>query len=159
MTPPTDLTRRGQRLEAAFERVRDLPSDDFELQADFARYLTVLVYGYMEQSVQGLLATYITQRTSPPVARYAQRQLQRGRNLKAEALLKLLGEFDRKWRNQCEETLDGRSRDAINTVANNRNLISHGHWVGTTIAGISRDYRRIKQVMQSLANTLQSPSS
>ena len=101
---------------------------------------------------------YIAERTSPPVARYAQGQLQRGRNLKAETLLELLGKFDSGRRSECETKLDHRSRDAIDTVTNNRNRISHGHSVGTTVATISRDYQQIKQVMQSLTDMLYPPS-
>lgn len=159
MSRGADFYSREQRLDAAFTRINSLPSDNFELRADFARYLTVLVYGYLEQSVQQLLITYIAQSSPPPVARYAESQLERRRNIKANTLLQLLEEFDIEWRNACEDKLDERRRTAIDTVTNNRNQIAHGKSVGITFATINRDYQEIKQTVQDLRELLNPPST
>ena len=45
-----------KRLDATFERYRRLdPSVDLEVQSDFARYLCVLVAGYLETAVAELV--------------------------------------------------------------------------------------------------------
>ena len=155
MSQPADLARRRQKLDAAFDRANGLPAEDLELRADFARYLTVLVYGYLEQSVLDLLQAYVNRKAAPPVARYVQRRLERGRNLKVNQLLELLGAFDSEWRIRCEGILDDRSRLAIDTVTNNRNQIAHGEWVGATLLSVSNGYVRIRQVVERLPDVLE----
>lgn len=117
-----------------------------------------MVYGYLEQSVLDLLQAYVNRKAAPPVARYVQRRLERGRNLKVNQLLDLLGAFDSEWRKRCEDILDERSRLAIDTVTNNRNQIAHGEWVGTTLVSVNSGYVTIRQVVERLPGVLEPPA-
>ena len=56
MTGRAEVARLEKQLDAAFQRVKGLgPAADIEVQSDFARYLCVLVSGYLEKSVAELM--------------------------------------------------------------------------------------------------------
>jgi hypothetical protein len=125
-----------QRLEAAFQRARALSAVDFEVQSDFAKYLCVLVSGYLETSVSELAIEYCRNRAQTNVSNYASRELARLQNLKAERLLQVVGAFSADWRNEMERYIDGRRRDALNAVIDLRNKIAHGENVTLTYSRI-----------------------
>ena len=138
------------RVDAAFDRVDRLPQDELRLRSDFAEYLTVLVYGLLEQSVQQLLMKYVRDRSAPPVARYTNRRIERSRSMKYNNLVELLDSFDPQWRIEFERVIDERSRRAIDTVTNNRHQIAHGRWTGMTVVVIEHEYEQIKGVIDNL---------
>ncbi len=142
------------RIDAAFDRVDRLPPEELRLRADFAAHLTVLVYGYWEQSVQQLLMKYVRDKSAPPVARYVNRRLERTRSMKYNNLVGLLDDFDPRWRIALERRIKERGRRAVDTVTNNRHRIAHGQWISITLAVIEREYEQIKRVVDSLAALL-----
>lgn len=129
------------------------------MRSDFAEYLTVLVYGYLEQSVQQLLMQYVRDKSSPPVVRYTNRRLERSRSMKYNNLVGLLDEFEPQWRIEFEHMVDERSRRAIDTVTNNRHRIAHGRWTSMTVVVIRDEYRQIKGVIDNLTLLLDSTGS
>lgn len=141
-----------QRLDAAFERAKMLSSADFELQADFARYLCVLVSGYMETSVAELTMEYCRNRAQPNVSNYASRELSRLQNLKAERLLQVIGAFSPEWRKEVESYIDGRRKDALNAVVDLRNKIAHGESVTLTYSRIREYDSAIQEIIDFLAS-------
>lgn len=103
-TPLLVATRR--RLDAAFARFSQLQGTDLELQADYAKYLCILVSGYVEVAVSELAIEHCEKRSTPSVHSYISSQLDKLQNVKAERLLQLLGSFDAKWRVDLEAFLD-----------------------------------------------------
>ena len=49
MTGRAEVRRLTQQLDAAFDRAKDLTDKDLEVQADMAKYLCILVSGYVER--------------------------------------------------------------------------------------------------------------
>ncbi len=159
MTILVNIESHRSRVDAAFDRVRTLPQGHLRLYSDFTAYLTVLVYGYLEQSVQQLLMDYVRYNSAPAVSRYTNRRLERSRSMKYNNLVALLGSFDPQWRIDFENMIDERSRSAIDTVTNNRHQIAHGRWTGITIVAIKREYEQIKNAINMLIVLLDSTSS
>lgn len=159
MSTSVNISRHRSRVDAAFNRVSDIPQAEIRLRSDFAEYLTVLVYGYLEQSVQQLLMQYVRDRSSRPVARYTNRRLERSRSMKYNNLVSLLGDFDPQWRTEFEYIIDERSRRAIDTVTNNRHQIAHGGWTSMTVVVIRHEYEQIKGVIDDLAVLLDNAGS
>lgn len=155
MSGVLNVVRSQQRIDRAFERAKTLPNEDLELQADFARYLTILVYGYFEHSVLSLLQAYVESRATPAVARYTQIQLRYRRNMGTGVLLELLGSFDIGWQQQCEQMLDDSSCAALDAVRDIRNNISHGRWQGVTLTRIRNYYMEIRGVVNRLQTIIQ----
>ena len=54
---PLDVVSFEHRLDSLFERIIDL-GDDLEMQANWAKYLCVLVSGYLEVSVKSVFREY-----------------------------------------------------------------------------------------------------
>ena len=159
MNRALELKQHRSRLDAVFERVNHLPEDDLSLRSDFAAYLTVLIYGFLEQSVRLLIMTYVSNASSQPVAAYVDRRLAYGRSMKYSNLLDLLGDFDQRWRDDYDTLMEERSKNAITTVTNNRNRIAHGNWTTTTIAVAQDNYQQIKTSIEKLGTILGVPNS
>src|ERR1019366_2602885 len=106
MTGRAEVRRRETRLDATFQRVKSLgPNVDLEVQSDFARYLCVLVAGYLEKAVAELVLEHARRCGGPTLQRYVETSTKRFTNAKSEKLKTLLGGFDSYWRNRLELVL------------------------------------------------------
>lgn len=140
------------RLDATFLRVSTLPYDDLEIRSDFARYLCILVSGFIENAVKILATEYCRARSQPPVGNYAGSQLGRLRNLNSERLGQVLGSFERAWRDEFVNFLEGPRKDALDSVLSLRNQIAHGESVGLTYVRMQEYYSRVKEIVSFLDN-------
>ena len=67
-----------QRLDATFERIGQVSDDvESELLSDFARYLCVLVSGFLEQSVVELVLEHVRRNSNRTVQRHIEARLRR----------------------------------------------------------------------------------
>src|SRR5580658_5481162 len=92
------------RLSATFDRAKGVQGDA-ELLSDFARYLCVLVSGYLEQAVIELALEHVRQRSNTSVQKYVEARLRRFTNANCQRILNLLGSFDSDWRLEMESYL------------------------------------------------------
>lgn len=136
-----------KRIDAAFERAKALESNP-ELLADFAKYLCVLVSGFLEKSISEIVLEYARGSGSPSLQRYVERNTARFTNANSERILSLLGAFDPEWRNKMAEFLVDEFKDATDSVYSLRNQIAHGSSVGLTYHRISNYYLAIKKVVE-----------
>lgn len=152
MTGRAEVHRLRQRLDATFQRVAKIGRDDVELQADFAKYLCVLVSGYLEKAVAELVLEYARRSGSPALQRFVELQTRRFTNANTERVLSLLGSFDPDWRQSLESGLNAELKDAVNSVIDLRNHIAHGDSVGLTYQRIANYYARIQRVVECIAD-------
>lgn len=138
------------RLDATFQRVASLPTEDLEVRSDFARYLCILVSGFVENTVTVLAIAYCRARSQQSVGNYAGDQLSRLQNLNSERLTQVVGAFEREWRAELIKFLDGPRKDALDGVLSLRNKIAHGESVGLTYSRIQEYYLRVKEVISFL---------
>lgn len=136
-----------QRLNAAFDRAAQLHDADIELQSDFAKYLCVLVSGYVETCVAELAIEHCRKRAHPTVSNYASTMLTRSGNLKSERLLQVIGAFDNAWRRELEAFLEGRRKDALDAVVDLKNKIAHGETVTITLSRIREHHVAIQEIV------------
>lgn len=144
------LVSQRNRLDAAFARVSNLPVDQFEIRADFARYLCILVSGFLESVASDIAIDHCRGRSAPTVVRYVDSQLRRPGTLNSERLLQFVGAFSLDWRVALEEFIAGERKEALDSVVANRNNIAHGESVNLTFARISDYYRYICEVVDFL---------
>ena len=135
------------RLNATFIRIGSLSTADLEVRSDFARYLCILVSGFVETALSELAAEHCRKRSASTVSNYAQSQLARLQNVKSERLLQLMGAFDPKMRIEIEQFIDGPRKDALDSVVDLRNKIAHGESVGVTYVRIKDYYKRISEII------------
>src|SRR5262249_39507561 len=108
-----EVFRLRERLDRRFERIDRFAGADIELQSEFARYLCILVSGFLEKAIQEL-AMESCRRMAGGVARnFAIAQLDRSRNPTVDALVAFVGSFSLEWRSQFEGFLTEERRDAI----------------------------------------------
>lgn len=122
------------RLDAAFERAEEI--EDLRLQADLARFLCVLVAGYLEQAARHILGDFAVRKAHPQVARYAEKRLGYFTNATSRKLCELVGDFDAEARQRLESFVEGERKDAIDSIIANRHHIAHGRDVGLTLIRI-----------------------
>jgi hypothetical protein len=151
MTGRAEVERLKQQLDATFQRAVATKLDAEPL-SDLARYLCVLVSGFLEQAVIELLLEHIRGRSSASVQQYAERQLRRVTNLKAQRLIDLFGSFDPNWQSDLEQYLVDENKDAVNTVVDLRNTIAHGRSAPVTMSRVRKYSEAVNRVVDHLAD-------
>ncbi|MBF4307766.1 HEPN domain-containing protein, partial [Vibrio anguillarum] len=77
-----------------------------ETQANNAKYLAVLVSGYLEQSIKELLLHYAFQGSRPQVARYVEETWPISRNMNADNIKTILHQFNSVWSDEFSTWLE-----------------------------------------------------
>ena len=149
MTGRAEVARLQQKLDDTFQRAAGAQGD-LELLADFARYLCVLVSGFLEQSVRELVLEHTRKKAAPAVQRYVESRLRRFSNAKTQRLMDLFGSFDIDWRRNLEGYLVDERKAAVDSVIDLRNTISHGRHVGLTMNRVADYYAQIKLVVDHI---------
>ena len=126
MTGLAEISRLKQRLDSTFKRANNI-GQDAELQSDFARYLCVLVSGYIEKALIELVLEHARQRGAPTLQRFVEQQTtKRFNNPNASRVQELLGSFDTGWQKEIEKFLIDERKDAVDSIVALRNAIAHG---------------------------------
>jgi hypothetical protein len=141
-----EVARLRQQLDATFVRLKASKVDP-EIQSDHARYLCVLVSGFLEQAVIELLQEYVRKTSAPAVQRHVERRLSRFANANAKRLIEMMGSFDSDWQSQLETFLVDEYKDAVDSIVSLRNSIAHGRHVGLTLHRVVDYYEKIKDVV------------
>jgi hypothetical protein len=154
MNGRAEVSRLRKRLEATFARIPS-SSADLEVQADYAKYLCVLVSGFFENAIVALVLHYAEQRSAPEIAAFVERQLDRWTNPNAEKILTLFGSFNPDWRTALESHLVDERKDSVNSLVALRHKIAHGESVGTSLSQVQAHYKVILEVVNYLADLTQ----
>jgi hypothetical protein len=145
MKPPLIATHKS-RIDSLFAKVATI--EDFEVRAHWARYLCVLVSGYIETSFRAIYNQYAKDKAAPKVASYVDIQLQQFRNPNMERILTLTRSFSAQWGDALEKVTDGQRAAAIDSIVANRHQIAHGGlFVGITFATIEKYYKNANEVI------------
>src|SRR5271166_3563423 len=102
-----------------------------------ARYLCVLVSGYVERALPELSIEWCRRQSGPTVVKYASTHLRRVQNLNAEGLRQVLRAFEASW-GDALDTDYPEEISALNSIYGNRNQIAHGGDVGLTLTQVQR---------------------
>ena len=114
MTGRGEVARLKSQLDAAFDRAKRLAHlADLETQADFARYLCVLVSGYLEKSISELVLEHARQCGGPSMQRFVESNTRRFSNANAQRIKELLGSFNTDWKADLDELLVDEFKDAL----------------------------------------------
>jgi hypothetical protein len=140
------------RLDATFQRYRKLDSNvDLEAKSDFAKYLCVLVAGYLEKAVAELVLEHARRSGKATLQKYVETNTKRFTNAKCEKLKALLGSFDNDWRNRLDLILKDEFKDAVDSLIGLRHQIAHGGSASVTYQRINDYYERIQMVVDEIA--------
>jgi hypothetical protein len=154
LTGRAEVSRLKAQLDATFARGKKLAATgaDLETQSDFARYLCVLVSGFLEKAVTELVLEHSRRSGGPTLQRFVEMNTQKFTNAKAEKLKTILGSFSSDWRAKLDVILVDESKAAVDSVIGLRHQIAHGGSAGVTYSRISEYYKRIQFVVDQIAD-------
>jgi len=158
MNGRVEVHRLKRRLDATFSRAPKSNADS-EVQSDAARYLCVLVSGYLENAIVALVLDLATKRSAPEIASFVERSLDRWTNANSVRISQLIGSLSSDWRLKTDAFLVDERKDAVNSLVALRHQIAHGESVGTSLAQVKEYYKAIKEVVDFLADLLDPPQA
>jgi len=138
-----------QRLDNLFVRVDGFYGDE-ELQAHLARYLCIIVCGFLENSLRAIYGEYAQNKSHRNVANFVDNQLNRFMNPNMERILNLAGKFSQAWRIELENLTKEKIKESVDSLVANRNQIAHGADVGITIRSMKRQYDDIVKLVMTI---------
>src|SRR5216683_8051072 len=144
-----ELSRKKQQIDHTFELTRGI-SQDPETLSHWARYLCVLVSGFLESSVRIVYGQYARTKAAPNVANYVEGQLKYFQNAKMEKILELAKIFSPEWEQELRTASEGEAKDAVDSIIANRNRIAHGESVGVTVVVIKKYYESSLKVLETI---------
>ncbi len=146
-----EISSNKQRLDNLFKKITAF-STDTDLQSHWARYLCILVSGFLETSVRIIYREYAKDKAIAQVANFVEGKLEDFQNPKMEKILQLTGLFSKEWENKLRQETEGELKDAVDSIANNRNQIAHGGSVGISYGQIKDYYDRAIKVIELIEN-------
>lgn len=155
LTGRDEVLRRKKRLESAFALIADSGVAP-ELMSHFARYLSVLVSGHVEQSVKELASEYVRVRAEAKVQRYVGSQLKRLQNIDQEKLRQLVESFNLEWWQKiATDRVDELA--ALDSVTAVRNSVSNGGDSGITLHTIRQYFDLVSTLLNDLVKLFDPP--
>ncbi|MBI5721278.1 MAG: hypothetical protein HZC37_26710 [Burkholderiales bacterium] len=151
MSGRLQVARLQSRLDATFARA-PAPSSDLEFQADFAKYLCVLVSGFLENAVAALILDYVERRSSPEVTLFVERQLKYWTNPNTDKIVSLLFSFSTEWGHKTGSYLVDARKESLNSLVALRHQIAHGESVGTSLYQVKVYYKTVREVVAFLTD-------
>jgi hypothetical protein len=149
MSVPAEVGRLKKRLDDTFLRAKALT--DAELLSDSAKYLCVLVSGYLEQSIVEILLEHVRRSSGPTVRKHMETELRRRTNFKAGKIIALFGSFSSVWEADLKAFITDEKRAAVDSVVDLRHTIAHGRHTGLTMISVRAYYSQIELVVKHLA--------
>lgn len=148
MSARRNIHQLKTKLDSTFERARSV--EDLELQSDLARYLCVLVSGYLETATVEWLLHHSRDGSRPTIQKYVESKLKRFTNANASKITALMASWDSDWHSEMNDFLVDEKKDAVDSVIALRNNIAHGQWVGVTLNRISKYYIEVDKVVTKI---------
>jgi hypothetical protein len=141
-----------RKLSAVFARAREVTklSDLEESQADYARYLCVLVSGFIERAVTEIVLAYAHGKVAAPLRSFLEASLKRLTNIDKDRLLILVGSLDAGWRAQLESYVIDERQAAINSIVGLRNDIAHGGGGSLSLSQVEKYWIAVQEVIEKV---------
>lgn len=146
-----ELNRQLQRIRHLFDKAGNAGLEDIELLSHWAKYLCVMIAGFLENALEEILSDFAIRTASPRVAKFVGSRMANVQNPNAQRFLEIVGAFDDAWRTNLETFLAENGRkDAIDSIMANRHLIVHGGDSGITLARVKEYLQRCVEVIDFL---------
>lgn len=150
---PSIVSHR-QRIDFLFRKAASV-ADKAE-QAEWAKYLCVLVSGFIEESLRVLLEEYTRTRATPVIQNFVSGEIKDITNCKVSKIVSVLQRFNPTWETDFLNGIQASSRfvneikDSVDSVISNRHQIAHGRNIGLHYATIYTYYSNVKKAVETL---------
>lgn len=152
MNGRSKVAQHKARVDATFERAKGINASDLELRADMAKYLCVMVSGFLERAVSEMLLEHARKNGSPTLQKFVEDSTRSFTNANCEKLKKILGSFEAMWRSSIELLLVDEVKDAIDSLVANRHVIAHGGSLGITYSRVLEYYKHVQAVVDKVTD-------
>lgn len=148
MTEKKKSPRKSYR--ARLERLAEKQPDNPEEQADWAKYICVLVSGFIEQAVKEILLEFAQRHEVNRLQSYIEGTWPESRNMKTSNIKEILTHFDQTWGARFDEWLKNKDqyKSEINSLIASRNDIAHGKEANTTNVTLRSTKNRLKIALE-----------
>lgn len=156
-----DHDKYKSRITGLFKSYNEDKDSSLESQANSAKYLAVLVSGYLEQAVKELLLHYASQGASPHISRYVEQTWPMSKNMNVDNIYTILQQFNVTWSEEFTSWLgedEDRKRN-INSIVSWRNSIAHGQeWntTGVTLVSVRNAFSTIGDLVSFIEDKVKS---
>jgi hypothetical protein len=144
-----EIHRQKQKLDALFEKTKEF-SHDIEIQSHWARYLCVLVSGFLETAVRTTFIEHAKTRSSTTIANYVSRQLDRFSSASMGNIISLTSSFNAEWGDTLQQATEGELKASVDSVVAIRHQIAHGRDTGISYTQLYQYYQDIVKVVELL---------
>jgi len=144
-----ELVRYNQKLDGLFNKAGEI-SEDPEVQAHWARYLCVLVCGFLEIAVRTTYGEYARNKDHRNVSNYVTRKLNLFRSPKMGNIVELTKLFSKEWADDLERATEGQLKDAVDSIVAVRHEIAHGKDTGISYVQLREYYQSAVKVAKLL---------
>ena len=141
-----EIIRYQQRLDKLFDKIKDI--QDIELQSHWARYLCILVSGYIETSIRSIYIEYARKRADSNIADFVSNTLKDFRSPNMNKILELVHDFNPQWEVELKNFTDGELKDSVDSIVANRHNLAHGQNVGISYVTIQKYYQNAIKVIE-----------
>ncbi len=121
-----EVSRMKQRLDATFECIETIDSSALELKSDFAKYLCVLVSGYIERAIAEIVQEHARRNGSSTLQKFVEARTSKTQSAHPQRIIELLGSFRKEWGHEIKQSLSEDQWAAIHSMVRNRHQIVHG---------------------------------
>lgn len=138
-----NIIAERDRIDELFQKVKTFPVDP-EVSSHCAKYLCVIVNGFIENCLREIFRQYAEKRASSEIVNYVTSGLEwESHSPNFETILQIASRFDSNLREEFEK-VDPELKDSVNSVVNNRHQIAHGKSVSLSYARMEEYYKKIK---------------
>ena len=138
------------KIDALFKKVKDI--NDIKMQSDWAKYLCVLVSGFLEKSISLIYNDYAKKRTGTNIQNFVHSYLKGFQNPRMDKIIDLTRRFNPKWSEKLEKETDGIIKASVNSIVTNRCKIAHGESVDLTYKAVNDYYKEVLKVVRLIKN-------
>ncbi len=144
-----ELNKQYQKLDYLFKKVSDASDSDIEMMSHWAKYLCVLSAGFIENALREVYSDFVKNASSKPVAQFTNSVISKVRNPKTQKFVEVANAFKNEWADELQSFVEENGRkEAIDSIMNNRHLISHGKQSGITINRLKPYFHKSIEVIE-----------
>lgn len=146
MSPAAPRHTYSARLTALAQKTPGEPDE----QADWAKYLSVLVSGYLEQALKEILLDFAGRQNAARLQNYITGTWPESRNMKPANIKEILNHFDQSWASKFDEWIAARDqyKSEISSLITSRNDIAHGKEANTTNVTLRSTRNRLRIALE-----------
>lgn len=134
-----------KKLDNLFNKIDQV--EDIELQGQWARYLCVLVSGFIENSCKFIISEYSTRQSPPKINEFIIKNVNRQTNFNSTNIISFFSTFSKEWGETLENFIVEDKKESIDTILNNRHQIVHGKNAGVSFVIVKRCFENIKETV------------